>query len=220
MRETAIRKRHSISQKFAILRQRDEKSVRCLRWPISELESELHVGSGEFIVLGAEPSVGKTAFALQCAWPWAASRKVGFFSFETDPKTLFDRLISGFTGISMESIKTNRISRKGFLLRGDAGILYAFTPHAAAISVMGFMGVDWAISMSVLNSMMLFLRSLCRGVLYQTKKDALQCVVRPDGRQKHLYSHAVLRKSVSYTDDIRFNNIIHYFLSFVNKIWI
>ena len=92
--------------------ERAEKPVRYLSWPIQELESELHVGAGKFIILGAEPSVGKTAFALQCAWHWAASRKVGFFSFETDPKTLFDRLISGFTGISMESIKTNRISRK------------------------------------------------------------------------------------------------------------
>lgn len=91
---------------------RAEKPVRYLSWPIKELESELHVGAGKFLVLGAEPSVGKTAFALQCAWHWATAGKVGFFSFETDPETLFDRLISGFSGISMEAIKTNRISRK------------------------------------------------------------------------------------------------------------
>lgn len=91
---------------------RAEKPVRYLSWPIKELENELHVGAGKFLVLGAEPSVGKTAFALQCAWHWASAGKVGFFSFETDPETLFDRLISGFAGIPMESIKTNRISRK------------------------------------------------------------------------------------------------------------
>jgi replicative DNA helicase len=72
----------------------------------------LYIGPGKFIVLGAEPSVGKTAFALQCAWLWAASQKVGFFSFETDPETLFDRLVSSFVGIHMQDIKTNRISRK------------------------------------------------------------------------------------------------------------
>lgn len=92
--------------------ERAEKPVRYLSWPIKELESELHVGAGKFIVLGAEPSVGKTAFALQCAWHWSTAGKVGFFSFETDPETLFDRLISGFTGIPMESIKTNRISKR------------------------------------------------------------------------------------------------------------
>lgn len=91
---------------------RAEKPVRYLSWPIKELENELHVGAGKFLVLGAEPSVGKTAFALQCAWHWAATGKVGFFSVETDPDTLFDRLISGFTGIPMEAIETNRVSRK------------------------------------------------------------------------------------------------------------
>lgn len=92
--------------------ERAEKPARYLSWPIRELESELHVGAGKFIVLGAEPSVGKTAFALQCAWHWSTAGKVGFFSFETDPETLFDRLISSFTGISMEAIKTNSISKR------------------------------------------------------------------------------------------------------------
>ena len=91
---------------------RAEKPPKYLSWPIQELSKELHVGAGKFLILGAEPSVGKTAFALQCAWHWASSGKVGFFSFETDPETLFDRLIAGFVGIPMERIKTNRISRK------------------------------------------------------------------------------------------------------------
>ena len=91
---------------------RAEKPVRYLSWPIAELSQELHVGAGKFLVFGAEPSVGKTAFALQCAWHWASAGKIGFFSFETDPETLFDRLISGFVGIPMESIKAGKISRK------------------------------------------------------------------------------------------------------------
>lgn len=92
--------------------EKPEKPIRYLSWPIQELDGELHVGPGKFVVFGAEPSVGKTAFALQCAWHWAARRKVGFFSFETDPDTLFDRLISGFAGVSMESIMTGRISKR------------------------------------------------------------------------------------------------------------
>ena len=92
--------------------ERAERPAKYLSWPIKELESELHVGAGKFLVLGAEPSVGKTAFALQCAWHWAARKKVGFFPFETDPETLFDRLISGFVGIPMDSIKTGRLSKR------------------------------------------------------------------------------------------------------------
>lgn len=91
---------------------RAEKPPKYLSWPIVELQRELHVGAGKFVVLGAEPSVGKTAFALQCAWHWSTAGKVGFFSFETDQDTLFDRLISGFCGIPMEKIKLNQISRK------------------------------------------------------------------------------------------------------------
>jgi replicative DNA helicase len=92
--------------------EKPDKPVRYLSWPIPELDTELYVSPGKFVVFGAEPSVGKTAFALQCAWHWAAKKKVGFFSFETDPDTLFDRLLSGFVGIPMDAIKTGRISRR------------------------------------------------------------------------------------------------------------
>lgn len=111
---TSAQAKRTVSMEDSLRRffDRADKPPRYLSWPIKELEGELHVGGGKFIVLGAEPSVGKTAFALQCAWHWASAGKVGFFSFETDPETLFDRLISGFTGIPMEDIKLNRISRK------------------------------------------------------------------------------------------------------------
>lgn len=83
---------------------------RYLKWPIPELNDLLYVSPGKFVILAAEPSVGKTAFALQCAWEWAKHKRVGFFSFETDPDSLFDRLVSGFAGISMKDIKQYKIS--------------------------------------------------------------------------------------------------------------
>lgn len=83
-----------------------------ISWPIPEMNNYLHVGPGKLIVLGAEPSVGKTALALQFAWHWSKFGKVGFFSFETDPETLFDRLVSGFVGIPMDRIKKNQITQK------------------------------------------------------------------------------------------------------------
>lgn len=92
--------------------EKTDKPMRYLRWPIQELNAELYVGSGKYVVFGAAPSVGKTAFALQCAWLWSETKKVGFFSFETDPDTLFERLISSFVGVPMDAIKKGCISRR------------------------------------------------------------------------------------------------------------
>lgn len=100
--------------------EKPDKRIKYLSWPIRDLDNFLYVGPGKFLILGAEPSVGKTAFALQCAWHWAATGKVGFFSFETDPDTLFDRLVSSFVGIPMQDIKTNRISQKGWDMMAQA----------------------------------------------------------------------------------------------------
>ena len=94
--------------------EKPDKRVKYLSWPIRDLDNFLYVGPGKFLILGAEPSVGKTAFALQCAWHWSTSSKVGFFSYETDPETLFDRLVSATVGIPMQDIKTNRIPQKGW----------------------------------------------------------------------------------------------------------
>ena len=111
---TSAQENRTVSMEDALRRfyERIENPARYLTWPIQELEKELYVGPGNLIVLGAEPSAGKTAFALQAAWHWAKTKKVGFFSLETSPDVLFDRLISVLTGIPMEKIKTRRIDRR------------------------------------------------------------------------------------------------------------
>ena len=109
---TQVSRTLSMSDSLHRFFEKPEQKIRYLTWPVREWNDLLYVGPGKFVVLGAEPSVGKTAFALQCAWHWSESRKVGFFSFETDPDTLFDRLISSFVGIPMQNIKANRISHK------------------------------------------------------------------------------------------------------------
>ena len=102
----------SMSDSLRRFMEKPGKSVQFLDWPIPELNKELFVGPGKFVILGAEPSVGKTAFALQCAWRWAGRGNVGFFSFETDPDTLFERLVSGICGIPMQNIKQNRLTTR------------------------------------------------------------------------------------------------------------
>ena len=75
-----------------------------LPWPFQGFGEHLRVKPGRFILVGAEPSVGKTAFSLQCAWHWARDRKVGFFSLETDRETLTERLLAHLMQIPLSSI--------------------------------------------------------------------------------------------------------------------
>lgn len=89
---------------------RPGRKVEYLSWPFPDFRNYLRVKPGRFLIFGAEPSVGKTAFSLQCAWHWARNQKVGFFSLETDPETLFDRLISHVARVPMPQIQENRLT--------------------------------------------------------------------------------------------------------------
>ena len=62
---------------------------------------------GNLIILGARPSVGKTAFALNLARNAAVEfgHGVGFFSLEMTDMELTDRLIASESGISADKLK-------------------------------------------------------------------------------------------------------------------
>ena len=81
-----------------------------LKWPFPGFNDHLRVKPGRFIIIGAEPSVGKTAFSIQCAWHWARTQKVGFFSLETDKETLTERLIASLLGIPLKKIQEHSLS--------------------------------------------------------------------------------------------------------------
>lgn len=83
-----------------------------LQWPFPGFGDHLRVRPGRFVIIGAEPSVGKTAFSLQCAWHWAKTRKVGFFSLETDKETLTERLISMLMQIPLSRIQDRSLSNE------------------------------------------------------------------------------------------------------------
>lgn len=97
-------------------RMEDKTPPRYLRWGIRKLDEELTAEPGDFIVLGADSSVGKTALAMQFAWTMAASgRRVGFFSLETSAKKLCDRIVAQRARVDMQDIKRRRLSEKDVL---------------------------------------------------------------------------------------------------------
>ena len=78
---------------------------------IPELSRAVRMRAGQFVVLGAYNSVGKTAFALQMAFAMAAGgKRVGFFSLETPEDTLTQRVFAQQTGARMRDIMDRRCS--------------------------------------------------------------------------------------------------------------
>lgn len=83
----------------------------CLPWGIRQLDETVTAERGDFIVLGADSSVGKTALAVQLAWAQAAKgRRVGFFSLETSGLKLTRRLVAQRARIPMSAIKDKSLS--------------------------------------------------------------------------------------------------------------
>lgn len=80
-------------------------------WGFPALNEVLTVTHGRFVVIGAESSVGKTAFALQLARGMAkAGKKVGFFSLETSAPDAADRLMANAADVYLPAIKHRRLN--------------------------------------------------------------------------------------------------------------
>lgn len=75
------------------------------------LDNNLHLVPGNFIVIGGRPSAGKTALSLQLACEIAKSgRKVAYFSLETDPDTIYARIIANQLGVPLHTVKNKTVS--------------------------------------------------------------------------------------------------------------
>lgn len=102
----------TLSQSFVDFGRRMQERPNYLRWPVTQIQDNLRVRLGNYVLIAAEPSVGKTAFALQCALTWAKTKNVGFFSLETDCDTLGDRIASSVMHIPMEDIQCRRLTEE------------------------------------------------------------------------------------------------------------
>ena len=106
-------------------RMQDKRPVRYLNWGIESLDRDLYVSGGQFGVIAADSSVGKTALALQFAYHMAADgHRVGFFSLETPKENLEDRLLAQYqvAGIPLPSTKRKKLTDEDLRAAGEAGM--------------------------------------------------------------------------------------------------
>lgn len=76
-----------------------------LRWGFEALDKVSYTEPGDFVAIGGYPSSGKTMFALQVAAALAKKKRVGFFSLETSPQKVADRLMCHLSRVPMQKIK-------------------------------------------------------------------------------------------------------------------
>lgn len=103
-------------------RQSDKTPPDYVDWGIPEINARLPVGPGNFVILGADSSVGKTALALQFALSMAkAGKRVGFFSYETTLQDVANRLAANDADVSLGRAKARKLNREELLRVTDAG---------------------------------------------------------------------------------------------------
>lgn len=81
-----------------------------LDFGMQDLNDNIYAGRGDMIVLGGYPSDGKTSLALTLAARMAQTKRVGFYSYETDADKLFDRIIASVALVGLPKLKRNELT--------------------------------------------------------------------------------------------------------------
>lgn len=101
--------------------QAEEKKREYVSFGLEMLDSGTYIEPGDVLVIGGEPSSGKTAFALATAYHMAKTHSVGFFSLETGCKKLTDRLVASAVGIDFNAIKRQNMTDLDWCQVAEAG---------------------------------------------------------------------------------------------------
>ncbi len=86
-----------------------------ISYGIREVDEGSFTELGDVVMIGGYPSDGKTAFALALAYHMAKTHNVGFFSFETKPAKLTDRLATHSLQIGFDAIKRKKLEESDWV---------------------------------------------------------------------------------------------------------
>ena len=92
-----------------------------LPWGLPKLDKAVLSERGDFVVIGGRPSAGKTALSLQFAWAQAEKWRVGYFSLETRPEKIYDRLATLASGVAFGRIRDRTLRREDYDRLAAAG---------------------------------------------------------------------------------------------------
>lgn len=82
-----------------------QKKPKYMTWGFPDMDEKLFAEPGDFVVIGGYPSAGKTLLSLQIALHMAQEYRVGYFSLETSPRKLMDRIMAAQARIPLGKIK-------------------------------------------------------------------------------------------------------------------
>lgn len=102
-------------------RQEADTKPEYLPWGMEKLDKCLYTELGDFVVVGGYPSAGKTLLSIQFAVTWASKYRVGYFSLETSPRKLIDRMMSHLSQVPLSKIKTRDLNEADWAALAEAG---------------------------------------------------------------------------------------------------
>lgn len=110
-------------------RQSSKEPVKYIPWGFPKLDGALTIEPGDFVILGGEPSSGKTALAIQFATTMAKrGYRVGVFSLETSDRKVYDRWVAQTAGIALERVKYKKLTDEDWAEVSKLGRMVGSTP--------------------------------------------------------------------------------------------
>lgn len=91
--------------------ERQDKQPNYIPWGFKKLNETVLSSPGDFVVLGGRASSGKTALSVQMAWCQAQTKKVGYFSLETNHDEIYDRLHAMAASVDSRRIRTRTMQK-------------------------------------------------------------------------------------------------------------
>lgn len=106
-------RRMNMAQALEAFWAEQKKEPSYLKTGIERLDRTAFIEQGDYVVIGARPSVGKTAMALKMARHLAKQGiETKFYSYETTIEKMMGRTISAHCGVEMTSIKNHTLGNR------------------------------------------------------------------------------------------------------------